>query len=41
VPEAELSADFIVPSVFDTSVAPVVAAAVAAAAVADGVARVR
>jgi malate dehydrogenase (oxaloacetate-decarboxylating) len=36
----ELSADYIVPSVFDRAVAPAVARAVAAAAVASGVARV-
>ena len=36
----ELSADYIVPSVFDRAVAPAVARAVAAAAVATGVARV-
>lgn len=37
VPETELRPDFIVPSVFDRSVAPMVAAAVAAAAERDGV----
>jgi malate dehydrogenase (oxaloacetate-decarboxylating) len=39
IPDDELSADYIVPSVFDRSVAPAVAAAVAEAAAADGVAR--
>jgi malate dehydrogenase (oxaloacetate-decarboxylating) len=39
IPSAELSAEFIVPSVFDTTVAPRVAAAVASAARADGVIR--
>ncbi len=41
VPEDQLRADFIVPSVFDTSVAELVAAAVAEAAVVDGVTRGR
>jgi len=41
IPADELSADYIVPSVFDSSVAPAVAGAVAEAAVAGGVARVR
>jgi malate dehydrogenase (oxaloacetate-decarboxylating) len=36
----QLSADYIVPSVFDRTVAPLVARAVAEAAVAAGVARV-
>ena len=39
VPESELRPDFVVPSVFDRSVAPMVAKAVAAAAVRDGVVR--
>jgi malate dehydrogenase (oxaloacetate-decarboxylating) len=39
IPMADLRADYIIPSVFDTSVAPRVAEAVAAAAVADGVVR--
>ena len=39
IPAEELHADYIVPSVFNREVAPRVAAAVAAAAVADGVAR--
>jgi malate dehydrogenase (oxaloacetate-decarboxylating) len=39
VDAAELSADCVIPSVFNRAVAPAVAAAVAAAAVADGVAR--
>ncbi len=39
IPLSELEPDYIIPSVFDTSVAPRVAAAVAAAAVADGVVR--
>jgi malate dehydrogenase (oxaloacetate-decarboxylating) len=39
IPADELSADYIVPSVFDRSVAPAVARAVADAAVAAGVAR--
>ena len=34
-----LEADYVLPSVFDRGVAPAVAAAVSAAAVADGVAR--
>ncbi|MCY4458501.1 MAG: NAD-dependent malic enzyme [Acidimicrobiaceae bacterium] len=38
VPETELRADFVVPSVFDRTVAPLVAKAVADAAVQDGVA---
>ena len=41
VDASELSADYIIPSVFNRAVAPAVAAAVAAAAVADGVARKR
>jgi malate dehydrogenase (oxaloacetate-decarboxylating) len=39
IPLAELRPDFIIPSVFDSTVAPRVAAAVAAAAVAEGVTR--
>jgi malate dehydrogenase (oxaloacetate-decarboxylating) len=39
ISDDELAADYIVPSVFDRSVAPDVARAVAAAAVAGGVAR--
>ena len=39
IPDDELRPDFVVPSVFDHSVAPAVAAAVAEAAVADGVIR--
>ena len=39
IPEDELAADYIVPSVFDRSVAPSVARAVAEAAVSAGVAR--
>ena len=39
IPDEELSADYVIPSVFDRSVAPAVAAAVAEAAVKDGVAR--
>ena len=39
IPDDELASDYIVPSVFDRSVAPNVASAVAAAAVATGVAR--
>ncbi len=39
IPDDELASDYIVPSVFDRSVAPNVAEAVAAAAVAGGVAR--
>ncbi len=39
IPDDELSADYIVPSVFDRRVAPTIAAAVAAAAERDGVAR--
>ena len=39
IPLAELREDFIIPSVFDTTVAPRVAGAVAAAARADGVVR--
>ena len=39
IPDDELSADYIVPSVFDRSVAPTVARAVSEAAVAAGVAR--
>jgi malate dehydrogenase (oxaloacetate-decarboxylating) len=39
IPDDELSADYIVPSVFDRTVAPAVARAVADAAVATGVAR--
>jgi len=41
VPVDELRPDFIVPSVFDTTVAELVAAAVAEAAVLDGVTRGR
>ena len=41
IPPDELSADYIVPSVFDRSVAPAVARAVSDAAVAGGVARVQ
>jgi malate dehydrogenase (oxaloacetate-decarboxylating) len=41
ITENELSADYIVPSVFDRRVAEVVAAAVSHAAVDDGVARRR
>ncbi|MGZ8782581.1 MAG: malic enzyme-like NAD(P)-binding protein [Gaiellaceae bacterium] len=40
IPPEQLSADYIVPSVFDRSVAPLIAAAVAESAVAAGVARV-
>jgi malate dehydrogenase (oxaloacetate-decarboxylating) len=40
IPAHQLSADYIVPSVFDRSVAPLVAQAVAEAAQAAGVARV-
>ena len=39
-PAEQLSADYIVPSVFDRSVAPLVARAVAEAAMAAGVARI-
>ena len=39
IPDEELAADYVIPSVFDRSVAPAVAAAVAEAAVRDGVAR--
>jgi malate dehydrogenase (oxaloacetate-decarboxylating) len=39
IAEHELAADYVVPSVFDRSVAPAVARAVAAAAVSEGVAR--
>jgi malate dehydrogenase (oxaloacetate-decarboxylating) len=39
IPAAEVAADYIVPSVFDRTVAPTLARAVAAAAVAAGVAR--
>ncbi|MGZ4155498.1 MAG: malic enzyme-like NAD(P)-binding protein, partial [Actinomycetota bacterium] len=39
IPADELAADYVVPSVFDRSVAPAVARAVAEAAVAAGVAR--
>jgi malate dehydrogenase (oxaloacetate-decarboxylating) len=39
IPESELSAEYIIASVFNRDVAPLVAAAVAAAAEADGVAR--
>ena len=39
ISDEELASDYIVPSVFDRSVAPNVAQAVAAAAVAGGVAR--
>jgi malate dehydrogenase (oxaloacetate-decarboxylating) len=39
IPERELREDFIIPSVFDTTVAPRVAKAVADAAVAEGVCR--
>jgi malate dehydrogenase (oxaloacetate-decarboxylating) len=41
IPPDELSADYIVPSVFNRAVAPAVAAAVAHAAEATGVARRR
>jgi malate dehydrogenase (oxaloacetate-decarboxylating) len=41
IPPAELAPDYIVPSVFNRDVAPVIAAAVARAAVEDGVARRR
>jgi malate dehydrogenase (oxaloacetate-decarboxylating) len=41
IPQDELSADYVVPSVFNRDVAPAVAAAVAEAAVAGGVARRR
>jgi malate dehydrogenase (oxaloacetate-decarboxylating) len=41
IPDGELSADYIVPSVFDRTVAPAVAGAVADAAVVAGVARDR
>ena len=40
IPPGELAADYVVPSVFDRSVGPAVAAAVASAARACGVARV-
>ncbi len=40
IPEDELAADYIIPSVFDRSVAPAVARAVADAALAAGVARI-
>ena len=39
VSEGELSAEYVIPSVFDTRVVDAVAKAVAAAAVEDGVAR--
>jgi len=39
IPERDLREDFIIPSVFDTTVAPRVAQAVAAAAIAEGVCR--
>jgi malate dehydrogenase (oxaloacetate-decarboxylating) len=39
IPADEVAADYVVPSVFDRSVAPAVANAVAAAAVAEGIAR--
>jgi malate dehydrogenase (oxaloacetate-decarboxylating) len=39
IPEEELAADYIVPSVFNRAVAPAVAAAVMEAAVASGVAQ--
>ncbi len=39
IPLSDLREDFIIPSVFDTTVAPRVAAAVAAAAIAEGVVR--
>jgi len=39
IPAEELDADYIIPSVFDTRVAPAVATAVAGAAIASGVAR--
>ena len=39
IPDDELSPDYVVPSVFDRSVAPAVAHAVAEAAIAAGVAR--
>jgi malate dehydrogenase (oxaloacetate-decarboxylating) len=41
VSEAELAPDFVIPSVFDRRIGPMVAAAAAEAAVRDGVARVR
>jgi malate dehydrogenase (oxaloacetate-decarboxylating) len=41
IPPEELSADYIIPSVFDKNVAPAVARAVANAAVDSGVARDR
>ncbi len=41
VPEAELAPDFVIPSVFDHRVGPMVAAAAAEAAVRDGVVRQR
>ena len=40
IPPDQLSADYIIPSVFDRSVAPLVAHAVAEAALAEGVARI-
>jgi malate dehydrogenase (oxaloacetate-decarboxylating) len=39
IPMSELRPDFIIPSVFDTTVAPRVAAAVAEVAIAEGVVR--
>jgi malate dehydrogenase (oxaloacetate-decarboxylating) len=41
VSEAELAPDFVIPSVFDRRVGPMVAAAAAEAAVRDGVCRPR
>ena len=39
IPDDELAPDYVIPSVFDREIAPAVAAAVAQAAVEDGVAR--
>jgi len=39
IPGHELAADYVVPSVFDRTVAPAVARAVAQAAAAEGIAR--
>ena len=41
VSDAELAPDFVIPSVFDRRIAPLVAAAAAEAAVRDGVCRAR
>ena len=41
IPDAELAADYVVPSVFNRAVAPAIAAAVAEAAEETGVARRR